>query len=183
MPNFWLLKSEPGAYSIQDLERDGSTCWEGVRNYSARNNMRKMTVGDLALFYHSNANPPAAAGVCRIKAEAYPDHYAWNKRSKYYDEKSTKDNPRWSMVDVAYVETFASPVSLETIKKTAAFTDMVLVKRGRLSVQPVNSLSISAKSCCRRKPYMLANNRRPEKSEGSSDNAFCERSCACPIAF
>ena len=137
MANYWLLKSEPTTYSIDDLERDGSTCWEGVRNYSARNNMRKMVRGDLALFYHSNANPPAVVGVCRVKKEAYPDHYAWNRRSKYHDEKSPKDHPRWSMVDVEYVETFANLVSLEETKNTAALKDMVLVKRGRLSVQPV----------------------------------------------
>ena len=84
--NYWLLKSEPNTYSISDLERDGSTSWEGVRNYSARNNMRQMKVGDLGLYYHSNANPPGVAGICKIAREAYPDHYAWNKRSKYYAE-------------------------------------------------------------------------------------------------
>jgi predicted RNA-binding protein with PUA-like domain len=138
MPNYWLLKSEPNTYSIHDLQRDGHTCWEGVRNYSARNNMRKMAKGDLALFYHSNANPPAVAGVCRIKKEAYPDHYAWNKRSKYYDEKSPKDNPRWFMVDVEFVEALDDMVSLESIKNTSSLDDMVLVKRGRLSVQSVS---------------------------------------------
>jgi predicted RNA-binding protein with PUA-like domain len=136
MANYWLLKSEPDVYSIDDLERDGHTCWEGVRNYSARNNMRAMAVGDLALFYRSNANPPGAVGVCRIKKEAYPDQYAWSNRSKYYDEKSPKDNPRWFMVDVEHVETFDHLVPLEEIKATRALKDMVLVKQGRLSVQP-----------------------------------------------
>ena len=135
MANYWLLKSEPTVYSIADLQRDGSTCWEGVRNYSVRNNMRRMTVGDLALFYHSNANPPCVAGVCRIKKEAYPDRYAWNERSKYYDEKSPKTDPRWFMVDVAYVSTFEEFVSLEEVKNTKSLENMVLVKRGRLSVQ------------------------------------------------
>jgi predicted RNA-binding protein with PUA-like domain len=136
MANYWLLKSEPNVYSIDDLERDGHTCWEGVRNYAARNNMRAMAVGDLALFYHSNANPPGVAGVCRIKKEAYPDNYAWNKKSKYHDARSPRDKPRWFMVDVEYVETFDHLVSLETIKTTKALEDMVLVKQGRLSVQP-----------------------------------------------
>ena len=137
MANYWLLKSEPNVYSIADLQRDGSTCWEGVRNYSARNNMRRMTVGDLALFYHSNANPPGVAGICRIKKEAYPDRYAWNEKSKYYDEKSPKTNPRWFMVDVEYVSTLGAFVSLEEVKNTKSLENMVLVKRGRLSVQPV----------------------------------------------
>ena len=144
MANYWLLKSEPNVYSIADLQRDDSTCWEGVRNYSARNNMRGMTVGDLALFYHSNANPPGVAGVCRIKQEAYPDQYAWNEKSKYYDEKSPKDNPRWFMVDVEFLEAFDRLVSLEEIKSTRSFEEMVLVKHGRLSVQPVKKSEFDA---------------------------------------
>ncbi len=136
MADYWLLKSEPNVYSIEDLERDGHTCWEGVRNYAARNNMRAMAVGDLALFYHSNANPPGVAGICRIKREAYPDNYAWNKKSKYFDARSAKDDPRWFMVDVEYVATLERLVSLEAIKTTKALQDMVLVRQGRLSVQP-----------------------------------------------
>jgi predicted RNA-binding protein with PUA-like domain len=91
------MKSEPNVYSIDDLARDGSTCWEGVRNYQARNLMREMEVGDLVLYYHSNADPPGAIGVARVLRAAYPDHYSWSKRSKYYDEKSTKESPRWYM--------------------------------------------------------------------------------------
>ncbi len=142
--NYWLLKSEPNVYSIDALARDGHTCWEGVRNYSARNNMRNMAVGDLAIFYHSNANPPGAAGVCRIKKEAYPDRYAWNEKSKYFDEKSPKTNPRWFMVDVEYVATFGGFVSLEEVKNTKSLEHMVLVKRGRLSVQPVTKNEFDA---------------------------------------
>ena len=137
MANYWLLKSEPTAYSIDDLARDGQTCWEGVRNYAARNNLKAMELGDLALFYHSNANPPGVAGVVRIAKAAYPDHYAWAKRSKYFDEKSTRDNPRWFMVDVEFVEKLDEPLGLDVIKRTRALAEMVLVKRGRLSVQPV----------------------------------------------
>ncbi len=142
--NYWLLKSEPNTYSISDLERDGSTSWEGVRNYSARNNMRQMKVGDLGLYYHSNANPPGVAGICKIAREAYPDHYAWNKRSKYYDDKSPREKPRWFMVDVQYVESFDELLSLERIKDTKSLRDMVLVKQGRLSVQPVKKAEFDA---------------------------------------
>ena len=113
---YWLMKSEPDVYSIDDLERDGSTYWEGVRNYTARNNMRKMTVGDLVLYYHSNAKPPGVAGVARITKEACPDPHQWDPKSKYYDAKSTQENPRWSMVDVEFVEKLPNMVSLDTMK-------------------------------------------------------------------
>jgi predicted RNA-binding protein with PUA-like domain len=135
---YWLLKSEPNTYSISDLERDGETSWEGVRNYSARNNMRAMEVGDLGLFYHSNANPPGVAGICKIKREAYPDHYAWNTRSKYYDEKSPKEKPRWFMVDVQYQRKLKRNITLQEIRTHPALADLLLVRKGnRLSVMPV----------------------------------------------
>ena len=137
--NYWLMKSEPDVYSIQDLARDGSTHWEGVRNYSARNNMRKMARGDLVLFYHSNAKPPGVVGIARVVKTAYPDPDQWNRASKYYDPKSTKNNPRWSMVDVEFVEQFPQLVPLDRIKQTRGLEDMVLVKRSRLSVQPVTA--------------------------------------------
>lgn len=142
--NYWLFKSEPNTYSISDLARDGQTSWEGVRNYSARNNMRDMKVGDLGLFYHSNANPPGVAGICKVAREAYLDHHAWNKRSRYYDEKSPKNKPRWYMVDVQYSESFGELVSLETIKATKSLRNMALVKQGRLSVQPVKKTEFAA---------------------------------------
>lgn len=135
--NYWLMKSEPGVYSIDDLERDGEACWEGVRNYSARNNMMNMTSGDLVLFYHSNAKPPGVAGIARVCREAYPDHYAWNKKSRYYDEKSTKDKPRWFMVDVDFVKKLTNFVPLEALKAAKGLEEMVVTKQGRLSVQPV----------------------------------------------
>ncbi|UCG85090.1 MAG: EVE domain-containing protein [Gemmatimonadota bacterium] len=135
--NYWLMKSEPDVYSIDDLARDGSTHWEGVRNYSARNNMRKMELGDLVLFYHSNAKPPGVAGIARVVKTAYPDPHQWDRNSKYHDPKSTKDDPRWSMVDVEFVEQFAELVPLDRIKATMGLENMVLVKRSRLSVQPV----------------------------------------------
>ncbi len=135
--NYWLMKSEPDVYSIEDLARDGSTHWEGVRNYSARNNMRKMARGDLVLFYHSNAKPPGVVGIARVVKTAYPDPDQWKQRSKYYDPNSTKTDPRWSMVDVEFVEQFPQLVPLDRIKQTKGLEDMVLVKRSRLSVQPV----------------------------------------------
>ena len=99
----WLMKSEPDVYSIDHLERDGRESWEGVRNYQARNFMREMVEGDLVIFYHSNAKPPGAAGVGRICREAYPDDTQFNKKSRYYDAKSKKEDPRWSLVEFVLV--------------------------------------------------------------------------------
>jgi len=138
MAKFWLMKSEPDVYSIDDLGRDGTESWEGVRNYQARNFMRDMAKGDLVIFYHSNAKPPGAAGVCRISREAYPDDTQFNKKSNYYDPKSKKDDPRWSMVDVEFVEKFDEVVSLQTMKGDPALEGMRVTQKGsRLSVQPV----------------------------------------------
>lgn len=134
----WLMKSEPDVYSIDDLERDGTEPWEGVRNYQARNFMREMAVGDLALFYHSNAKPPGVAGVCRISREAYPDATQFDEKSKYFDAKSKIEDPRWSMVDVAFVEKFDEEVSLQALKDDPALEGMLVTQKGsRLSVQPV----------------------------------------------
>lgn len=134
---YWLMKSEPDVYSIDDLERDGSTHWEGIRNYKARNNMRDMKVGDEVLFYHSNAKPPGVAGLARVKKEAYPDHFAFEKKSKYYDAKSDPDDPRWSMVDIEFVAKADEVLGLPEIKDDAKLADMELVRYGRLSVQSV----------------------------------------------
>ncbi len=136
---YWLLKSEPGTYSIDDLEREGTAHWDGVRNYQARNNLREMAPGDQAFFYHSNANPPAVVGICEVVKAAYPDHTAWDPESDYYDERSTPDDPIWFMPDVRFVERLPSPVSLKEIKETPGLEEMVLVKRSRLSVQPVTA--------------------------------------------
>ena len=135
---YWLMKSEEHVYSIHDLEADGTTWWEGVRNYEARNLMRdQMKVGDEVLFYHSNAKPPGVAGLARIAREGYTDHFALDKKSPYFDAKSDPDNPRWIMVDVEFVESFAGVVSLEEIRATEKLEGMVLLNRARLSVQPV----------------------------------------------
>jgi predicted RNA-binding protein with PUA-like domain len=137
MARCWLMKSEPDVYSIADLERDGSTCWEGVRNYQARNLMREMQVGDAVLFYHSNAKPPGVAGLARVSRTAYPDHFSWQPGNKYFDEKSSAEDPRWWMVDIEYVGTLPHLVSLDDLKSEPGLDDMVVTKRSRLSVQPV----------------------------------------------
>ena len=137
---YWLMKSEPYVYSIDDLEKDGSTCWEGVRNYMARNNMRAMSVGDEVLYYHSNDKPPGVVGLARVCKEAYPDHYAFDKNEKYFDAKSDPDNPRWWMVDVEFVSKINNveePLGLSEIKADAKLAEMELIRYGRLSVQSV----------------------------------------------
>lgn len=135
---YWLVKSEEDVYSIRDLERDGTTPWEGVRNYEARNLMRdEMKVGDGVLFYHSNADPPGVAGLARVAREGYPDSSAFDRTSPYYDPKSDPENPRWFMVDVALEQPFGAVVTLEEIRDTPELGEMVLVKRARLSVQSV----------------------------------------------
>lgn len=138
MSRCWLMKSEPNTYSIDDLERDGRTQWEGVRNYQARNLMRdEMRQGDRVLFYHSSANPPGVAGEARVVRESYPDHFAQNPDSPYFDEKATPEDPRWYMVDVEFVRILPNFVSLETLKNTRGLEGMIVTKRSRLSVQQV----------------------------------------------
>lgn len=136
---YWLMKSEPDVYSIDDLRRDGSTSWEGVRNYKARNNMRDMKVGDEVLFYHSNANPPGIAGIARVCKEAYPDPHQFDRKSKYFDAKSDPDDPRWSLVDIEFVAKASNLVSLSDVKADPALGEMELVRYGRLSVQSVQA--------------------------------------------
>ena len=136
----WLVKSEPEVYAIDDLARDGRTGWDGVRNYQARNYMRdEMAVGDLVLFYHSNAKPPGVAGVARVASAAYADPTQLDPKSEYYDEKASADAPRWMQVDVEHVETFDELVPLDALKSEAALEGMMVVQRGvRFSVQPVD---------------------------------------------
>ena len=134
----WLMKSEPYVYSIDDLERDGTTHWDGVRNYAARNLMRdKMRIGDRVLFYHSNARPPGVAGIAEVCRESYPDFTQFDSANKYFDPKATQENPRWFMVDIRFVAKFEREVGLPEIRATPELADMVLVNRSRLSVQPV----------------------------------------------
>lgn len=137
MSRCWLMKSEPNTYSIDDLERDGRTHWDGVRNYQARNLMREMKVGDRVLFYHSSATPPGVAGLAKVVKEAYPDHTARDPDADYYDPKATDDDPRWYMVDIEYVRHLPEFVPLAELKAADGLDDMVVTKRSRLSVQPV----------------------------------------------
>ena len=135
---YWLMKSEPYVYSIDDLERDGATHWDGVRNYAARNLMRdRMRIGDRVLLYHSNTKPPGVAGIAEVCRESYSDFTQFDPSNKYFDPKATEENPRWFMVDIRFVEKFEREVSLPEIRATPELADMVLVNRSRLSVQPV----------------------------------------------
>ncbi len=135
---YWLMKSEPHVYSIDDLESDGRTHWDGVRNYQARNFMRdEMKEGDRVLYYHSNTTPPGVVGVAEVVNEGYPDHTARDPDSDYYDEKATEDDPRWYMVDIEFVRKLPRKVPLAEIKDEETLDHMVLVNRSRLSVQPV----------------------------------------------
>lgn len=139
MTAYWLMKSEPTTYGIDHLVAEKVTPWEGVRNYQARNFMRDdMKIGDHVLFYHSNCKPPGVVGLARVCKEAYPDHFAWDIESKYYDPKSSPDKPIWMMVNVEIVEKFNHVISLDTLKKTPGLEDMMVIKKGmRLSIQPL----------------------------------------------
>jgi predicted RNA-binding protein with PUA-like domain len=137
---YWLMKTEPGDFSIDDLKRVGIEPWTGVRNYQARNFMREMKPGDGVLFYHSNTDVPGIYGIAEVAGDAYPDPTQFNARSKYYDEKSSRENPRWDLVDVRYVRHLERPVSLDEIKThaDALGSEFALIRKGtRLSVMPV----------------------------------------------
>jgi len=134
---YWLMKSEADVYSIDDLKNDGSTMWDGVRNYQARNIMREMSQGDMVLYYHSRQRPSAVVGLARVVKESYPDPTQFEKDNKYFDPKSDEDDPRWWLVDVEFVKKFEDHVSLHDVKDEPSLKDMVLVNNSRLSVQPV----------------------------------------------
>lgn len=141
MRNYWLLKSEPGEFSIDDLEnRPGRTeHWDGVRNYQARNMMRdEMRVGDLAFFYHSSCDTPGIVGIVEICREAYPDYTAFDSANPHYDAASTAENPRWFMVDVRFVRKLPRTIPLSELKDRPELEGLALIRRGsRLSVMPV----------------------------------------------
>jgi predicted RNA-binding protein with PUA-like domain len=135
---YWLFKSEPDAYGIDRLEREGRTEWSGVRNFQARNNMIAMRVGDLGFFYHSSTKPPGIVGICKVVREAYPDFTQFDPASPYYDPTAHPDRPKWKMVDVAFVRAFAKIITLEELRARPELEGMTLLSRGRLSVQPVD---------------------------------------------
>lgn len=138
----WLMKTEPEDFSIDDLARAGTEPWTGVRNYQARNYMRSMQVGDGVLFYHSSTPVPGIYGIAEVTSAAYPDPTQFDRKSKYFDEKTTREEPRWSLVDVGYVRTLRQVITLDTIRAHAdkLGEDFALIRRGtRLSVLPVTA--------------------------------------------
>jgi predicted RNA-binding protein with PUA-like domain len=139
MANYWLMKSEPDAYSIDQLKSDKTTLWDGIRNYQARNfMMNDMKVGDKVLFYHSNAKPPGVVGLATVSKPAQPDPTQFDKNSKYYDPKSKKEDPRWHCVEVKFSKKFKQMLSLYWLKEEKKLQEMMVIKRGqRLSIQPV----------------------------------------------
>lgn len=146
MVAYWLMKSEPHVYPYEQLVADGSTHWDGVRNYQARNLMRdEMKKGDLVLYYHSNFKPPHVVGIAKISREGYPDFTAQDSSSKYFDEKATPENPRWMMVDIEPVMELPQIIPLDEIRNNPECEGMLLIRKGqRLSVQPVEEEHFSA---------------------------------------
>ncbi len=136
----WLIKSEPGAFSIDDLKRNRSEPWDGVRNYQARNFMRDdMRIGDRVLFYHSNCTPPGVVGIARVASKPYPDPTQFDPDDAHFDPKSSRDKPRWILVEFAFVRKLKRTITLDELKSQKALADMALVRKGnRLSVMPVN---------------------------------------------
>ncbi len=135
---YWLLKTEPSCYSMDDLKRDRVGMWDDVRSYQARNHLRAMKKGDLVLFYHSSTDIIGVVGIATVAKEAYPDPTQFDKKSYKFDPKSKKENPTWSSVDVRFVEKFKVPMTLQELKNDPFFSDMLVTKKGmRLSVQPV----------------------------------------------
>ena len=139
--NYWLMKTEPEVYSIDDLKKEKNQIehWDGVRNYQARNMMRDaMKKGDQVFFYHSNCKVPGIVGVAKVVKTGYPDYTAFDPTSKYYDPKSSPDNPRWYMVDIKFLRKLKRTITLEELKQRQDIKDMPLVRNGnRLSVMPV----------------------------------------------
>jgi len=138
---YWLMKVEPSAYTIADLERDGRTGWEGVRNYQARNLLRdEIQVGDGVLFYASNADPSGVSGLAEVVRAGYPDPLQFRRGHDYHDPKATRERPIWYSVDIAFVERFPAVLPLAALKENPKLSDMMVIRRGaRLSVQPVTA--------------------------------------------
>ena len=147
-PKYWLVKTEPESFSIHDLAMlpDQTTCWDGVRNYQARNFLRdEMKLGDRVFVYHHSTDPPAIVGTADVVREAYPDRTAWDKKNPHYDATSSPENPRWFMVDIQLDKIFAAPLPLEKLRGVPALKNMELLRRGsRLSVQPVRKAEFDA---------------------------------------
>ena len=141
----WLFKTEPDTYSIDDLKREGRCGWEGIRNYQARNRLRdEVRKGDTVLIYHSSCAVPAVVGLAEVIGDARPDPSQFDPESPYYDPKSPDDAPRWLLVDLRWVETFATPLTLKAIKADPQFSEMELASRSRLSIQKVDAAAMRA---------------------------------------
>jgi predicted RNA-binding protein with PUA-like domain len=139
--NYWLLKSEPSVFSIDDLAEQRVSIWDGVRNYQARIYLRSMQTGDLCFFYHSNCDEVGIAGVCKVAATLVPDPTQFDPRSDYYDPKSTPDAPRWETVKVAFVEKFMRVITLDELKANFTPEELMVVRKGmRFSVMPVDAM-------------------------------------------
>jgi predicted RNA-binding protein with PUA-like domain len=138
---YWLMKSEPDAFSIDDLKKKGQEAWDGVRNYQARNFMRDgMRVGDKVFFYHSNCAEPGIVGIAEVATDAYPDPSQFDPKSKYFDAASSRDNPRWMLVEVKFVKKLKHTITLKQLQAEPALAEMALVRKGnRLSVMPVGA--------------------------------------------
>jgi len=137
--NYWLMKSEPDTFSIDNLAEKKRSGWDGVRNYQARNFMRdNMKINDLILFYHSSCEVPGIAGIAKVSKESHPDPTQFDKKSDYYDPKSTLENPRWFMVEVEFVEKLKRVITLTELKQNKALSKMLVIQKGsRLSINPV----------------------------------------------
>ena len=136
--NYWLMKSEPNAYSIKDLKNEKETLWDGIRNYQARNFMRSMKIGDQAFFYHSNTKPPGIVGLMEIIDTNLIDPFQFDESSKYYDQKSNKNNPRWDCVKTKYICEFKKMITLQELSETYTSIELTLVRKGnRLSIMPI----------------------------------------------
>jgi predicted RNA-binding protein with PUA-like domain len=144
--NYWLMKSEPDVFSIDTLKNKKKSGWDGVRNYQARNYMRdEMKKGDIILFYHSSCEIPGIAGRAMVSKESHPDPTQFDPKSEYYDPKATKENPRWFMVEVQFVEKFDHIITLQALKKVKSLENMTLVQKGsRLSINPVTEKEYQA---------------------------------------
>ena len=136
---YWLMKNEPDDYSIDDLKKDKTEPWDGIRNYQVRNMIRDdMSIGDIAFYYHSNCDIPGIYGLMTINSKAYPDHTAFDKKAKYYDIKSDKKKPKWLMVDVKYKRKLKNPITLKELKSEKKLSNMKVVQKGnRLSITEV----------------------------------------------
>ncbi len=139
MKKYWLMKTEPSCFSIDDLKEEKQTAWSGVRNYQARNFMREMSLGDEVFIYHSSCAVPAIVGLGKVVTKAYPDKTQFDKKDDHYDPKSTKEKPIWDNVDIGYMKTFKEPITLSALKFRGDLSGMLVREQGsRLSVQPVS---------------------------------------------